>query len=211
MSKTSRRGFMKTTSAMSAGYFVAAGTQQAFSNSAIEKLNVACIGVGGKGAVIRATQRSSAMLLRFAMSIEELWKAKPSRKVFKRQKSSPTIESYLLSMARTSILSRSAPLTTCTRRSHLEAMRLGISCYTQKPLTRTIYEARLLAQVAKDTGVCTQMGNQGTAWILPEKPSPSCSPESSVPSRKFMLGRTDLFGRKALAVATTWKNSPRKR
>jgi predicted dehydrogenase len=45
----------------------------------------------------------------------------------------------------------------------LAAMRLGISCYTQKPLTRTIYEARLLAEVAKETGVCTQMGNQGTA------------------------------------------------
>jgi predicted dehydrogenase len=42
-------------------------------------------------------------------------------------------------------------------------MRLGISCYTQKPLTRTIYEARLLAKVAEETGVCTQMGNQGTA------------------------------------------------
>ncbi len=33
----------------------------------------------------------------------------------------------------------------------------------KKPLTRTIYEARLLAKVAKETGVCTQMGNQGTA------------------------------------------------
>ena len=45
----------------------------------------------------------------------------------------------------------------------LACMRLGISCYTQKPLTRTIYEARLLAKVAEETGVCTQMGNQGTA------------------------------------------------
>ena len=45
----------------------------------------------------------------------------------------------------------------------LEAMRLGINCYTQKPLTRTIYEARLLAKTAEETGVCTQMGNQGTA------------------------------------------------
>ncbi|HID24702.1 MAG TPA: gfo/Idh/MocA family oxidoreductase [Planctomycetaceae bacterium] len=42
-------------------------------------------------------------------------------------------------------------------------MRLGISCYTQKPLTRTIYEARLMARVAREKGVCTQMGNQGTA------------------------------------------------
>ena len=48
----------------------------------------------------------------------------------------------------------------------LEAMRQGISCYTQKPLTRTIYEARLLAQVAQKMagkGVVAQMGNQGTA------------------------------------------------
>ena len=42
------------------------------------------------------------------------------------------------------------------REAGAQAMRLGISCYTQKPLTRTIYEARLLAKVAEETGVCTQ-------------------------------------------------------
>ncbi|GHT25607.1 hypothetical protein FACS18942_01060 [Planctomycetales bacterium] len=42
-------------------------------------------------------------------------------------------------------------------------MRLGKSVYTQKPLTRTIYEARKLRQVAEETGVSTQMGNQGSA------------------------------------------------
>ena len=45
----------------------------------------------------------------------------------------------------------------------LMAMRLGKHCFCQKPLTRTIYEARLMGQVAREMKVATQMGNQGTA------------------------------------------------
>jgi predicted dehydrogenase len=43
------------------------------------------------------------------------------------------------------------------------AMRLGKHVYGQKPLTQTIYEARYLRDLAKETGVVTQMGNQGSA------------------------------------------------
>src|SRR5262249_8931535 len=43
------------------------------------------------------------------------------------------------------------------------AMKLGKHCFTQKPLTHSIYEARTLGQIAKEKGVATQMGNQGTA------------------------------------------------
>jgi len=43
------------------------------------------------------------------------------------------------------------------------AMKMGKHVYCQKPLTKTIHEARLLAKVAKETGVVTQMGNQGHA------------------------------------------------
>jgi len=42
-------------------------------------------------------------------------------------------------------------------------MRMGKHCFCQKPLTRTIYEARLMGQVAREKNVATQMGNQGTA------------------------------------------------
>ncbi len=42
-----------------------------------------------------------------------------------------------------------------------QAMNLGKHVYVQKPLTHTIAEARLLAKTAKETGVVTQMGNQG--------------------------------------------------
>ena len=43
------------------------------------------------------------------------------------------------------------------------AMRLGKHVYCQKPLTQTIYEARHLRHLARETGVVTQMGNQGSS------------------------------------------------
>ncbi len=43
----------------------------------------------------------------------------------------------------------------------IPAMRAGKHVYCEKPLTHNIREARLVARVAKETGVATQMGNQG--------------------------------------------------
>lgn len=44
-----------------------------------------------------------------------------------------------------------------------EAMRRGMHVYLQKPLTHSIYESRILAELADLTGVATQMGNQGNS------------------------------------------------
>jgi predicted dehydrogenase len=41
------------------------------------------------------------------------------------------------------------------------AMKAGKHVYCEKPLTHDIWEARAVARVAKETGVATQMGNQG--------------------------------------------------
>jgi predicted dehydrogenase len=43
----------------------------------------------------------------------------------------------------------------------LACMQLGKHVYVEKPLTRTAWEARLLAQAAEKYKVATQMGNQG--------------------------------------------------
>ena len=43
----------------------------------------------------------------------------------------------------------------------LAAMRDGLHVYCEKPLTHNIAEARLVADVARESGVATQMGNQG--------------------------------------------------
>jgi predicted dehydrogenase len=55
----------------------------------------------------------------------------------------------------------------CATPDHLHAyvstfaMRQGKHVYCEKPLTHNLWEARHVAQVAKETGVATQMGNQG--------------------------------------------------
>ena len=40
-------------------------------------------------------------------------------------------------------------------------MEMGKHVYVQKPLVATVYESRVLDRVARETGVVTQMGNQG--------------------------------------------------
>jgi len=43
------------------------------------------------------------------------------------------------------------------------AIKMGKHVYCQKPLTQTVYEARHLRKLAKEYGVVTQMGNQGSS------------------------------------------------
>ncbi len=45
----SRRQFIKTTAAVSCGYWVAGGVAPKESRSALEEVRFACVGVGGKG------------------------------------------------------------------------------------------------------------------------------------------------------------------
>ena len=45
----------------------------------------------------------------------------------------------------------------------IQAMKRGCHVYVEKPLVRTIWEARYFKDVAKENGVITQMGNHGSA------------------------------------------------
>lgn len=57
----------------------------------------------------------------------------------------------------------------CATPDHLHAyvsataIRLGKHVYCEKPLTHNVWEARQVARIARETGVATQMGNQGHA------------------------------------------------
>ncbi len=46
----------------------------------------------------------------------------------------------------------------------MTAIKPGKHVYCEKPLTRTVYEARALAKAAREAKVATQMGNQGMAF-----------------------------------------------
>ena len=45
----------------------------------------------------------------------------------------------------------------------IQAMKRGCHVYVEKPLVRTVWEARYFKDVAKECGVVTQMGNHGSA------------------------------------------------
>ena len=45
----------------------------------------------------------------------------------------------------------------------VSAMKLGLHCYVQKPLVRTLWENRVFGEVARESGVVTQMGSQGSS------------------------------------------------
>ena len=47
--------------------------------------------------------------------------------------------------------------------SAADSMRRGMHVYVQKPLTHSVWESRELTRLAKQTGVATQMGNQGNS------------------------------------------------
>jgi len=46
----------------------------------------------------------------------------------------------------------------------MTAIKMGKHVYCEKPLTRTVREARAVAEAAAEAGVATQMGNQGMAF-----------------------------------------------
>ncbi|MDR2346456.1 MAG: Gfo/Idh/MocA family oxidoreductase [Planctomycetaceae bacterium] len=161
--KTNRRRFLQAATIASAGYFVAAGNAQEESNSPNEKLGVACIGIGGKG----SGDADHAARFGNAVAICDVDKkrleGKGKGEAFKKAKQYVDFREMLEKHEKEiDIVTVSTPDHTHAAATLL-AMRKGKHVYTQKPLTRTIYEARLLAQVAKEKGVCTQMGNQGTA------------------------------------------------
>ena len=166
MTRSSRRGFLGTTTLAGAGYFVAAGTRPARSASANEELTVACIGVGGKGGSDSDNAALFGRVVAFCDVDRNTLESKGKSEKFKDAERFTDFRELFAKHG------KNIDMCTVSTPDHmhapvtLEAMRLGISCYTQKPLTRTIYEARLLAQVAQEMagkGVVTQMGNQGTA------------------------------------------------
>ena len=47
--------------------------------------------------------------------------------------------------------------------SAADSMKRGMHVYVQKPLTHSVWESRELTKLAKETGLATQMGNQGNS------------------------------------------------
>ena len=157
---TNRRTFLKSSVIGSVGLILLKDGRSAFGYQANEKLNVAGIGVGGQGGGdIGAMGGENVVALcdvdqrRAAGSFDRFPQAKrfeDFRKMFDQMEKQ--IDAVVVATPdHTHAVACSA------------AMKRGKHVYCEKPLTRTVHEARFLRQTAAEHKVVTQMGNQGSA------------------------------------------------
>jgi predicted dehydrogenase len=159
---TDRRRFLKTTALTGVGVFVS-GTAAAESTSPNEKLRFGCIGVGGKGKSDSADARRAGDIVAIC-DIDDNTLALAGDKTFTKAARYSDFRKLLDEMeGKIDAVTISIPDHMHAAATAL-ALRKGIACYTQKPLTRTIYEARRLGDIAREAKVATQMGNQGTSF-----------------------------------------------
>jgi predicted dehydrogenase len=125
-----------------------------------EKLNVACIGVGGMGA--RDVDGMSSENI-YALCDVDWDRASGTFHRFPKAKRYKDFREMLeKEAANIDAVSVSTPDHTHAV-AGMMALRLGKHCRIQKPLARTLWEVRELMAAASEAGVATQMGNQGHA------------------------------------------------
>jgi predicted dehydrogenase len=126
-----------------------------------EKLRVAGIGVGGKGE--SDIEQAGRVMEVVALCDIDSERAKKSLAKWPDAKKFFDYRKLIDQMAK----EIDAVTVSTADHSHapasILAMRAGKHVYCQKPLTHTVFEARMMREVAAKMGVCTQMGNQGSA------------------------------------------------
>ena len=159
--QTSRRDFLRSAVYSGVTIIVAREAWAGQLKSPNERLNIACIGVGGKGDsdsndaarfgnIVAVCDVDDNIL---ANALKKWPNAKPYkdyRKMFDEMGSQ-------IDLVTVSTPDHHHALATSI------ALHLGKAVYCQKPLTHSIYEARYLGTLARTNKCATQMGNQGTA------------------------------------------------
>jgi len=154
--RLTRRGFIQGTAA--AGLTVLAGPFRPGAYAANDKLNIACIGTGGRGgAHVGAAARENCVAL---CDIDERHLTGPAKQ-FPAAKTFADYRRMFDEMAK----GIDAVFVATPDHHHAPASMLALAhrkhVYCEKPLTHSIYEARRLAEAARQAKVATQMGNQG--------------------------------------------------
>ena len=157
-----RRNFLRRSALGGAGLLILRDRRLAFAYEANSKLNVAGIGISGQGGgnlenIAKLEQNIVALCdVDQAYAATTFQKYPPARrfKDFRR----------MLDEMHKQI---DAVVVSTPDHTHavaaVAAMKLGKHVYCEKPLTRTVQEARVMRQTALSHKVVTQMGNQGSA------------------------------------------------
>lgn len=157
----SRRSFLKTASLASAASVAfphVMRSQQGRSPN--NKLNVACIGVGGRG-----NAAVSAMKGENLVAFCDVDDARAAG-TFKANSDVPRFRDYRQLFDK---LGGKIDAVTISTPDHMHfpiamaAMALGKHVFVEKPMCHTIAETRVMAKIAREKKLATQMGNQGHA------------------------------------------------
>ena len=160
----SRREFLRNSSLAAAGFFIVPRHVLGRGFTApSDKLMIASIGAGGKGADdIDHFYKSGKAEIAFLCDVDDR-QAVDTRKKFPRAKYYKDFREMLSREGKSiDAVSVSTPDHTHAVAA-MAAMQLNKHVYVQKPLTHDIYEARMLTQAAHRYKVVTQMGNQGAS------------------------------------------------
>jgi predicted dehydrogenase len=158
--KSSRRTFLGQSAAIASAVWV--GGSAKASTSALEELTAACIGVGGKGSSDTSHIAEQGVRIVGLCDVDGDTLTKKGREfpdAFRFDDYREMLDS----------LGDGVDIVTVSTPDHthaaaaIKAMRMKKHIYCQKPLTWSIREARTMREVAKEMGVVTQMGNQGTS------------------------------------------------
>ena len=161
MNTFTRRQFLKRTS------FAAGTAAMAFPFvgtvlGANDKVNIACIGVGGKG------DSDSSDAASCGGNIVALCDVDAGNLDHKAQQF-PNAKKYNDYRKLLEEMDKEIDAVTVSTPDHnhgvagIRAMKMGKHCFCQKPLTQTVYEARTMRGLAGEKKLATQMGNQGSA------------------------------------------------
>lgn len=163
MTNISRRSFLKRGTAAAAALTIVPSSILGKSHgytAPTDKLNIAGIGVGGRGAgVLRGMETENIVAL-----CDVDWKyAKPTFDKYAQAKKYWDFRKMYEEMGN----SIDAVMVATADHTHAiiaaDAMSMGKHVYCEKPLTHSVYESRLLTKLAAKHKVATQMGNQGSS------------------------------------------------
>ena len=158
--KTNRREFLERTAALSSFTIVPRPVLGGPGYRApSDRLNIAGIGVGGMGAGdLRDMETENIVALcdvdwdRAAKTFQKYPKATRHRDFRKMLEQEKNIDAVMVATP-----DHTHAVAT------MAAIKAGKHVYCEKPLTHSVYEARQVAEAAREAGVATQMGTQGHA------------------------------------------------
>ena len=163
--RTNRRRFLGQSAAAGAvgvGYWAGTSPVLKAQESALQGLSAGCVGVGGKGGSDTSHIAEQGVNIAALCDVDGDTLNKKSRE-FKDAEKYTDFREMLDKMGdKIDIVTVSTPDHTHAAAA-VRAMRMKKHVYCQKPLTWSIAEARMMREVAAETGVVTQMGNQGTS------------------------------------------------